>query len=80
MAGYSAVLAVLLFTLIFGNNFLFLILANCVRDESCREKLAPISPKGLKFVGQTGFCVHIWRFGNKLIQAHFLSLLLTGKF
>ena len=31
------------FTLIFGDNFLLLILANCVRDESCGEKLAPIS-------------------------------------
>ena len=27
------------------------ILANCVRDESCREKIAPIYPKGPKFVG-----------------------------
>ena len=34
------------FTLIFGDNFLLLILANGVRDESCREKLAPISPNG----------------------------------
>ena len=34
------------FTLIFDDNFLLLILANCVRDESCREKLAPISPTG----------------------------------
>ena len=34
------------FTLIFGDNFLLLILANCVRDESCREKTAPISPDG----------------------------------
>ena len=34
------------FTLIFGDNFLLLILANCFRDESCREKLAPISANG----------------------------------
>ena len=34
------------FTLIFGDNFLLLILADCVRDESCREKLASISPNG----------------------------------
>ena len=27
-------------------TFLFSILANCVRDESCREKIAPISPNG----------------------------------
>ena len=31
------------FTLIFRDNFLLLVLPNCVRDESCREKLAPIS-------------------------------------
>ena len=31
------------FTLIFGDNFLLPILANYVRDESCREKLAPIT-------------------------------------
>ena len=46
------------FTLIFGDNFLFLILATCVRNESCREKFAPISHKCLKFVAPTGFCVH----------------------
>ena len=34
------------FTLIFCDIFLSLILANCVRDESCREKLAQISPDG----------------------------------
>ena len=34
------------FTLIFGDNFLLMILVNCVRDESCREKLAPTSPSG----------------------------------
>ena len=27
-------------------TFLLLILVNCVRDESCREKLAPTSPSG----------------------------------
>ena len=32
------------FTLIFGDNFL--ILANFVHGESCREKIAPISPDG----------------------------------
>ena len=47
------------FTLNFGDNFfLLLILANCVWDESCREKLAQISPRGLKFVVQTNFYVH----------------------
>ena len=39
-------------------TILLLILANCVRDESCREKLAPISPRGPKFLAQTDFCVH----------------------
>ena len=34
----------MVFTLTFDDNFLLLILANCVRDESCREKLAAISP------------------------------------
>ena len=39
------------FTLIFGDSFfLFLILANSVRDESCREKLAP----KLETLGITG--------------------------
>ena len=37
---------------------LFSILANCVRDESCTGKLAPIYPKSLKFVAQTDFCVY----------------------
>ena len=32
------------FTLIFSDKIFILILANCVRDESCREKLALISP------------------------------------
>ena len=39
-------LVFMFFTLIFGDNFLLLILANCVRDGSCREKSAPISPNG----------------------------------
>ena len=50
-------------------TFLLLILANCVRDESCREKLAPISPRGPKFVAHTDFCAHRWRFFNKLNSA-----------
>ena len=29
------------FTLIFGDNFFITNLANCVRDESCRGKIAP---------------------------------------
>ena len=51
--------------------FLLLILANCVRDESCREKLAPISPRGPKFLAQTDFCAIRWRFCNKLNSAQF---------
>ena len=39
-------------------TFLFLILANCARDESCREKLAQISPKGPKFVVKADVVVH----------------------
>ena len=53
------------FTLIFGYNFLFLILAKCDGDESCTGKLAPISPKGLKFVVQTDFCVQRGRICDK---------------
>ena len=41
----------------FTLTFLFSILANCVHDESRTEKSAPISPKSLKFVGQTDFFV-----------------------
>ena len=48
----------LLFLCFSAVTFLLLTLANCVRDKSFREKLAPISPKGLKFVAQTDFCVH----------------------
>ena len=39
-------------------TFLLIILANCVRDESCGEKIAPISPRGPKFVAQTDYCEH----------------------
>ena len=39
-------------------TFFLLILSNLVHDESCREKLAPISQKGPKFVAQTDFCAH----------------------
>ena len=46
------------FTLIFGNNFSYSILENCVSDESCTEKFAPISPKSPKFVAQIDICVH----------------------
>ena len=62
-------------------TFSLIILANCVCDESCEEKLAPISPRVSKFVAQIDFCVHRLRLCNYLISAKFsLSLLLTGKF
>ena len=57
-------------------TFLLLISANCVRDESCREKLAPISPRGPKFLAQTEFCVHRWRFCNRLNWALFSKSLI----
>ena len=31
-------------------TFLLLILVNCIRDESCREKLAPTSPSGSNII------------------------------
>ena len=46
------------FTLILAITFILIILANCVRNESCGEKLVPISQRGPKFVAQTDFCVH----------------------
>ena len=46
-------------------TFLFSIFADCVRDESCTEKIASISPKSQKFVVQTDFCLHRWRICNK---------------
>ena len=55
-------------------------LAKSDRDESCTGKLAPISPKGPKFVAQTDFCVKDEEFAINGIQPKFLSLLLTGKF
>ena len=68
------------FTLIFGKNFLFLILANCVCNEICREKLAPISPKGPRL-----WCKFIFVYTDEdlainWVQPNFLSLLLTDKF
>ena len=53
------------FTLILA-VFFFSMLAKCDRDESCTGKLAPISPKGTKFVAQTEFYVHRWRICDKL--------------
>ena len=68
------------FTLIFGDNFLFSMLAKCDLDESCTGKLAPISPKGPKFVAQTDFLYIDEEFAIYGIQPKFLSLLLSGKF
>ena len=42
--------AVKFLDLIFRNNFLSLISAICVRDESCRGEFPPTSPKGLVLV------------------------------
>ena len=39
----------------FGNNLLLSKLGNCVCNESCREKMAPISSKGPKFLALTDF-------------------------
>ena len=53
------------FTLIFDNNFLLLILVNCFRDESCREKLAPTSPSGSNIIDAAINSAHrctIWAF------------------
>ena len=61
------------FTLIFGDK-------KCDRDESCSGKLAPISPKGPKFVTQSDFVYRDEEFAINGIQPKFLSLLLTGKF
>ena len=54
---------------------LFSILANCIHDESCTEKIAPISPKGPKFVVQKDLVVHRWRICNKRISAYFFICL-----
>ena len=43
---------------VFHIDFYLLILANCVRDESCREKLAPTSPNGSKIQDVAGNSVH----------------------
>ena len=64
-------LDLMFFTLIFGDDFLLIILANCVRDESCGEEFAPISPRGPKFVAQIDFCEHRLRLCNKLNSAKF---------
>ena len=44
-------------------------LAKSDQDESCTGKLAPISPKGPKFVAQTDFCVHRLRICDERISA-----------
>ena len=66
--------------MIFADNFfLFSMFAKCDRDESCTGKLAPIPPKGPKFVAQI-FVYIDEQFVINGIQPKFLSLLLTGKF
>ena len=61
----------MLFTLIFGGKFFILNLANCVCDESCREKSALISPKRPKLVAQTDFYILRLTLCNKLNSAKF---------
>ena len=53
-------------------------LAKCDCDESCTGKLAPISPRGPKFVVQIEYIDE--EFAINGIQPKFLSLFLTGKF
>ena len=65
----------MLFTLLFGDEFLFLTSVNCVRDESCRETIAPTSQKTVsisKMLQLTlhidALCEHFKQAGN--IQSH----------
>ena len=51
------------FTLVFGDNFL--ILANCVCDERCRENLAPASPNGLNSLLTTVMVGLVIFIGNR---------------
>ena len=46
------------FTLIFGDNFLLLILVNYVRDESCKEILAPTSPSSSDIIDTAIYSAH----------------------
>ena len=48
----------LFFTVILALLSFFNSIKLCVCDESFREKIALISPKGPKSVAQTYFCVH----------------------
>ena len=46
------------FFYIIDDNFLLLILVNCVRDESCKEILAPTSPSGSDMIDAAIYCAH----------------------
>ena len=62
-------------------TFLLIILVSYVRNESCREKLAPISLKSPNFVAFTDFLyIDEDFFAINRIQPKFLSVLLTGYF
>ena len=61
------------FTLIFGDNFFIIDLVNYVRDESCREILAPTSPSGSNIIDAAILCIdvlfeHFMQSANKLSQ------------
>ena len=61
----SLTLVFMFFHIDFRISFLLSILANCVHGEICTGILAAISPKSLKFVVQTDFCVHRFRICDK---------------
>ena len=62
------------FILIFGDNFFtFFILANCVRDECCREKNSiNFSKKRSAVSGATYFCVYILSKSENAILQYFI--------
>ena len=68
------------FTLVFDDNALYSRLAKCDRNESCKGKSAPISPKGPMFVVLSDFVYTDERFAINGIQPKILSLLLTSTF
>ena len=60
--------------------FLFSMLANCDRDESCTGKLALFSPKGPSLWRKQIFVYIDEEFVIYGFQPNFLSLLLIGRF
>ena len=59
------------FTLIFCDIFFINNFSKLRSRWKTWRKIAPISQRSLKFVAQTYFCVHRWRFCNKLNSAKF---------